>query len=138
MLWNQWKVFVTAHSLPALVLLDDRYTTHWQRILVSLNFHGSALSLWVGAIDPLGNEFGPPDANSERVFVQLPEMNLVGLQARVFPRKKELGYLSGPETDGKCKIPLRMLANVDKELMNMGAGPNGLEDKNGRLMRPSK
>ena len=56
------KMYVTAYSLPALVLLDDWITTYWLRILVLLKCHGSASSLGIGAINPFGEEFGSSSA----------------------------------------------------------------------------
>ncbi|CAZ80188.1 unnamed protein product [Tuber melanosporum] len=131
-------MYVTAHSLPAPIPLEDRFTTHWPRIPVSLKCHGGGSSLSVGVIDPFGKEFGSLDTNSARVLVPLLERNLVRLQTIVLPRKKQPGHLPGPETDGKCKTPLEMQANVYGPVMNMGAIAKILADKNGRLKRPSQ
>jgi len=132
------KMYVTAHSLPAPVPLDDRFTTHWPIIPVSLKCHGGGSSLCVGVIDPFGKEFGSLDTNSARVLVPLLERNLVRLQASVLPRKKQADHLPGPETDGKCKTPLEMQANVYGPTMNLGAIAKVLADKNGRLKKPSQ
>ena len=77
------KMYVTAHSLPAPVPLDDQFTTHWPRIPVSFKCHGGAWSLCIGVIDPFGKEFGSLDTNSARVLIPLLERNLVRLQASV-------------------------------------------------------
>ena len=132
------KMYVTAHSLPAPDPLDDRFPSHWPRIPVSLKCHGGASSLCVGVIDPFGKEFGSLDTNSARVLVPLLERNLVRLQAAVLPRRKQQDYRPGPETDGKCKTPLEMQANVYGPVMNMSAIAKVLADKNGRLKRPSQ
>ncbi|PWW73121.1 hypothetical protein C7212DRAFT_365909 [Tuber magnatum] len=132
------KMYVTAHSLPAPIPLDDRFTTHWPRIPVSLKCHGGGSSLCVGVIDPFGKEFGSLDTNSARVLVPLLERKLVRLQTIVLPRKKQPGHLPGPETDGKCKTPLEMQANLYGPVMNLGAVAKVLADKNGRLKRPSQ
>jgi len=126
------KMYVTAYSLPAPVPLDDRFSTHWPRIPVSLKCHGGALSLCVGVIDPFKKEFSSLESNSAGVLVPLLERNLVRLQASVLPRKKQPGHPPGPETDGKCKTPLEMQVNVYGPVMNMGAIAKALADKNRR------
>ena len=131
-------MYVRTHSLHAPVLLDDRFTTHWPRTLVSLKCHGRASSSCMGGIDPFGKEFGSLDTNSARVLVLLLERNLVRLQATVLQRKKQPGYLPGPEPGGKCKTPLEMPTNVYGPMMNIGAIANVLADNNGRLKKPSQ
>ncbi|RPA94496.1 hypothetical protein L873DRAFT_1701063 [Choiromyces venosus 120613-1] len=131
-------MYVTAHSLPAPIPLDDRFPTHWPRIPVSLECHGGGSSLCVGVMDPFGKEFGSLDTNSARVLVPLLERNLVRLQTIVLPRKKQPDHLPGPETDGKYKTPLEMQANVYGPVMNMAAVAQVLAGKNGRLKKPSQ
>ena len=128
------KMYVTAHSLPAPVPFNDRFTTHWPRIPVSLRCHGSAPPLYVGVMDPFGKGFGSLDTNSARALVPLPERNLVRLEGSVLPRKNQPGHPPGPETDGKT--PLEMPANVYGHVMNMDAIAKVLADKNGLLNRP--
>ena len=82
------KMYVTTYSLPAPVPLDDLFTTHWPRILVSLKCHGSASSLCMGAINSFGEQFGSLDTNRARVLVLLLGRSLVLLQASALPRKK--------------------------------------------------
>jgi len=98
------KMYVTDHSLPAPVPLNDQFTTHWPRIPVPLKYHGGAWSLRAGAMDPFGKEFGSLHSNSSRVLVPLLESNLERLQASVFQRKKQPGHLPGPESHSKCKL----------------------------------